>query len=73
MIAQEWLPTAFDWRVGVFDRRPLFVCKYFMAPGHWQVIKRERNTPARRLRPTALSVGETPELVVQDGPATPRT
>jgi hypothetical protein len=23
VIAQAWLPTAFDWRVGVFDRRPL--------------------------------------------------
>src|SRR5207302_2840089 len=23
LIAQEWLPTTFDWRVGVYDRRPL--------------------------------------------------
>jgi glutathione synthase/RimK-type ligase-like ATP-grasp enzyme len=22
IIAQEWLPTGFDWRVGVYDRRP---------------------------------------------------
>ena len=27
----EYLPTDFDWRVGIFDRKPLFVCKYFMA------------------------------------------
>jgi leucyl aminopeptidase len=39
IIAQEWLPSDFDWRVGVYDRRPLFVAKYFMAPGHWQVNK----------------------------------
>ena len=39
IIAQEYLPTEFDWRVGILDRRPLFVCKYFMAPGHWQIIK----------------------------------
>jgi glutathione synthase/RimK-type ligase-like ATP-grasp enzyme len=39
IVAQEWLPTSFDWRVGVFDRRPLFVCKYFMAPGHWKILQ----------------------------------
>ncbi|BAL23861.1 RimK family protein [Azoarcus sp. KH32C] len=38
IVAQEYLPTAFDWRVGVLDRRALFVCKYYMAPGHWQII-----------------------------------
>ena len=57
------MPTDFDWRVTVFDRRPLFVCKYFMAPGHWQVIKRD---PAARGegRTQALAVGEAPEIVI---------
>jgi glutathione synthase/RimK-type ligase-like ATP-grasp enzyme len=41
IVAQEYLPTEFDWRVGIVDRRPLFACKYFMVPGHWQIIKRE--------------------------------
>ncbi|MDP2104411.1 MAG: RimK family alpha-L-glutamate ligase, partial [Desulfobulbaceae bacterium] len=41
IIAQEFLPTSFDWRVGIFDRQPLFVCKYFMAKKHWQIIKRD--------------------------------
>src|SRR3990167_6576272 len=38
IVAQEFLPTEFDWRVGILDRRPLFVAKYFMVPGHWQII-----------------------------------
>jgi glutathione synthase/RimK-type ligase-like ATP-grasp enzyme len=64
VIAQQWLPTTFDWRVGVYDRRPLYVCKYFMAPGHWQVVKRESG---RTLEGStqALSVGEAPEIVVR--------
>jgi glutathione synthase/RimK-type ligase-like ATP-grasp enzyme len=63
LVAQEWLPTEFDWRVGVLDRRPLYVCKYLMAPGHWQVIKRERG---RKLEGAtiALPVGEAPADVV---------
>jgi glutathione synthase/RimK-type ligase-like ATP-grasp enzyme len=39
IVAQEYLPTEFDWRVAILDHRPLFVCKYFMVPGHWQIIK----------------------------------
>lgn len=41
VIAQEFMPTTFDWRVGVFDGQPLFACKYFMARKHWQIIKRD--------------------------------
>lgn len=41
IVVQEYLPTDFDWRVGIFDRKPLFVCKYFMARNHWQIIKRD--------------------------------
>lgn len=41
VVAQEFLPTAFDWRIGIIDRRPLFACKYFMAPAHWQIIQQE--------------------------------
>jgi glutathione synthase/RimK-type ligase-like ATP-grasp enzyme len=63
LIAQEWLPTEFDWRVCVLDRRPLFVCKYFMARGHWQVIKRdsEKREEGATL---ALSISEAPENVI---------
>jgi glutathione synthase/RimK-type ligase-like ATP-grasp enzyme len=43
VIAQEFLPTPFDWRVGIFDRHPLFACKYYMARRHWQVFRREEN------------------------------
>ena len=42
LIAQEFVPTPFDWRIGVLDRRPLFAAKYFMAPNHWQIIQRRQ-------------------------------
>jgi glutathione synthase/RimK-type ligase-like ATP-grasp enzyme len=38
LIAQEFLPTAFDWRVGIIDGKALYVCKYFMASEHWQIV-----------------------------------
>ncbi|RJF99087.1 RimK family protein [Noviherbaspirillum saxi] len=64
VLAQEYLPTQFDWRIGVFDQRALFVCKYYMAPGHWQIIKHERHRTSEG-RTEALSVGEAPDDVVK--------
>jgi glutathione synthase/RimK-type ligase-like ATP-grasp enzyme len=62
IVAQEWLPTGFDWRVGVYDGRPLFVAKYFMAPGHWKIINAEQGMVEGKT--LAMSVGEAPEQVI---------
>src|SRR5438105_2150102 len=64
IVAQEWLPTGFDWRVGVYDRRPLFVAKYFMAPGHWKIIQVDEGQRLIEGKTVAMSVGEAPEQVV---------
>ncbi|TFH21688.1 MAG: RimK family alpha-L-glutamate ligase [Myxococcales bacterium] len=37
VVAQEFVPSSFDWRVGVLDGCPLYGCKYHMARGHWQI------------------------------------
>lgn len=37
IIAQEFVPTEFDWRIGILDRKPLYACKYYMAKDHWQI------------------------------------
>ncbi|MFA7172553.1 MAG: GNAT family N-acetyltransferase [Kiritimatiellia bacterium] len=37
VIAQEFMVSDYDWRIGVLDHKPLFACKYFMAQGHWQI------------------------------------
>lgn len=39
ILAQEFVPTAFDWRIGIIDGRPLYACQYRMARGHWQIVK----------------------------------
>jgi glutathione synthase/RimK-type ligase-like ATP-grasp enzyme len=38
LIGQEFMPTDFDWRVGVINHQAIYVCKYFMAQSHWQII-----------------------------------
>jgi glutathione synthase/RimK-type ligase-like ATP-grasp enzyme len=39
VIAQRFLPTPFDWRIGIFDRQPLYACRYYMADQHWQILR----------------------------------
>ena len=66
IVAQEYLPTEFDWRVGILDRRPLFVAKYFMVPGHWQIIRHgDEKHEFVEGKTEALSVGEAPDRVVK--------
>lgn len=38
ILAQQFMPTEFDWRVGVLNRQPIFASQYFMSRKHWQVI-----------------------------------
>jgi glutathione synthase/RimK-type ligase-like ATP-grasp enzyme len=66
IVAQEFLPTEFDWRVGILDRRPLFVCKYFMAAGHWQIIRHAEGHRGYAEGPVrAVAVAEAPDEVVK--------
>src|SRR5438552_15873431 len=43
LLAQKFMPTPFDWRVGVLGGKPLFVCQYMMARRHWQIVKHSGN------------------------------
>ena len=63
IVAQEWLPTEFDWRAGVLDRRVIFVCKYYMAHGHWQII--DHGNGRSEGKTVSLAVGEAPAEVVR--------
>jgi glutathione synthase/RimK-type ligase-like ATP-grasp enzyme len=57
------MPTKFDWRVGVLDGEPLFVCQYQMARGHWQIIKHGPNG-AREGASKTLAIGDAPPPVI---------
>ena len=41
LIAQKFMPTNFDWRIGVLGGEPLFAVQYLMAKSHWQIINHE--------------------------------
>lgn len=42
LIAQKYMPTDFDWRIGVLGGEPLFSVQYLMAKKHWQIVNHDR-------------------------------
>jgi glutathione synthase/RimK-type ligase-like ATP-grasp enzyme len=65
IVAQEYLPTAFDWRIGILDRQPLFACQYLMVEGYWQIIKHEADGTLKEGATLALPLEEAPQAAVQ--------
>jgi glutathione synthase/RimK-type ligase-like ATP-grasp enzyme len=60
VVAQEFTPSDFDWRVGVLDGKALFLCRYHMARGHWQIVSRAGKTDR---------YGRVEAVAMQDAPA----
>ena len=65
VVAQEFVPTSFDWRVGVWDRQPLFACRYHMAKDHWQIIKRDKAGRRFEGHVEDVPLDEAPPAVVE--------
>jgi glutathione synthase/RimK-type ligase-like ATP-grasp enzyme len=64
VIAQEFLPTTFDWRIGIIDGKPLYACKYHMARNHWQIIRQESQDDGRYGRVETFPVESAPRKAV---------
>lgn len=39
LLAQEFLYTEFDWRIGIFNNKALYACRYYMVKNHWQIYR----------------------------------
>ena len=67
LLAQAFMPTTFDWRVGVLGGKPLFVCKYLMAKKHWQIVKHRAGGDPLEGGHLTVPLGEAPPAVVDVG------
>jgi glutathione synthase/RimK-type ligase-like ATP-grasp enzyme len=67
LLAQAFMPTSFDWRVGVLGGKPLFVCKYLMAKKHWQIVKHRAGGNPVEGGHLTVPLGEAPPAVVDIG------
>jgi glutathione synthase/RimK-type ligase-like ATP-grasp enzyme len=64
LLAQKFLPTEFDWRVGVLAGEPIFVCQYRMARGHWQIVKHRADGSSREGGFRTFELDQAPREIV---------
>lgn len=65
ILAQEFVYTPFDWRIGILNRRVLFACQYFMSADHWQILKHEGGGRVRNGAWRTLPAEKVPRPVIQ--------
>lgn len=65
ILAQEYLYTEFDWRIGILNNEVLFACQYFMSPAHWQIVKHGPSGRATEGGYQAWRVEDVPAGVVE--------
>ncbi len=64
ILAQEFLYTEYDWRIGVLNRKPLYACQYFMSKQHWQIVNYDASGRFTTGGWKTVPMGEVPEKVV---------
>jgi glutathione synthase/RimK-type ligase-like ATP-grasp enzyme len=64
IVAQEFIASDFDWRIGVLAGQPLFAARYFMCPRHWQILKHGCGSHTEG-ETQAVAVSDVPENVVR--------
>jgi glutathione synthase/RimK-type ligase-like ATP-grasp enzyme len=63
LLGQAYIYTPFDWRIGVINRKPLYACKYFMSPNHWQIYHHGEKTIEGDHK--TLQIEEVPAVVIE--------
>jgi glutathione synthase/RimK-type ligase-like ATP-grasp enzyme len=65
LLAQEYLYTEFDWRIGVLNHEPLYACQYFMSRGHWQIYNHGAKGTAKSGGFRTVPVRDAPSEVIK--------
>ena len=64
LLAQEYLYTEFDWRIGILNHKPIYACKYYMVRNHWQIYQHDKTQVASG-NFTTLPTFEVPKKVIE--------
>jgi len=63
LLAQEFLYTDFDWRIGILDNQPLYACRYYMVKDHWQIYRHGSRTDSGGF--DTLPIDQVPPSVLE--------
>lgn len=65
LLVQEFVPTEFDWRIGMLNGECIYACKYFMARGHWQIYQHKSSGLTKSGRVETIPVHLVPHQVTR--------
>ncbi len=65
LLAQEYLYTDYDWRIGVLNNRAIYACKYFMVRDHWQIYRYGAGGDVDSGRYQTMPTHEVPRAVIE--------
>ncbi|MFC3908649.1 RimK family protein [Legionella dresdenensis] len=65
LLIQPFIPTDYDWRIGVLDNKPIFACRYYMAENHWQIYNWDAPTEDREGRHETIPIHEVPKEIIK--------
>lgn len=66
ILAQEYIYTDFDWRIGVLNKKPIYASQYFMSKKHWQIVHYGSDGKFTQGAFKTLAVAEAPADVVSE-------
>lgn len=65
VLVQPFIPTEYDWRIGILDNKPIFACRYFMAANHWQIYNWQASKDKREGNTETLALEKVPESILK--------
>lgn len=66
LIAQKFIPTTFDWRIGILNDKPLYACRYHMARKHWQIYERTGDGKTHEGNADTMPLDDVPKHVLSN-------
>jgi len=64
ILAQEFLYTDFDWRIGILNKKPLYASQYFMSKKHWQIVHYDGKGGFKEGNFKTMPIEEVPKKVI---------
>lgn len=64
ILAQEFMYTSYDWRIGVLNGKPLYASQYRVAKGHWQIINHKDDGTSTAGGFRTMAIDEVPAEII---------
>lgn len=64
LLLQEYMPTEFDWRIGILNDQVIYACRYYMAKSHWQIYNHNSKSN-KEGNSDALAIEKVPKKVIR--------